>query len=117
MSYASVEFVKALTQIKYSDLGFSSENDFDSFINELIGYASALVDDYCGQSFAEPVPLAVSYATAVIVTNMLHEMLQRKISPAVTSTDMTVRMVEREAFTDKIKRLLDPYRILKVERG
>lgn len=117
MGYTTVDFVKSLTKIKYTDLGYSSETDFDNFINNLISYASAFVDDYCGQSFEEPYPPAVSYATALIVTNMLHEILQRKINPNVTSTDVAVKIVEHEAFTDKIKRLLDPHRILKVERG
>jgi len=51
LGYININFVKALTQIKYSDLGYSAETDFDNFISDLINYASALVDDYCGQSF------------------------------------------------------------------
>lgn len=117
MGYVSVEFVKALAQIKYSDLGFSNESDFDDFVQQLIEYASGLVNDYCGQLFAEPAPPAISYAVAIIVTNMLHEMLERKISPVTTQTNIAVKIVESDAFTDKIKRLLDPYRVLRVERG
>ncbi|MEM0010794.1 MAG: hypothetical protein QXT84_03765 [Candidatus Bathyarchaeia archaeon] len=117
MSYVSVEFVKALAQIKYADLGFNSEDAFNSFISELIDCASSLINDYCNQSFNEPVPPAVSYAAALIVVNMLHEMLQRKINPIQTQTNVVVKLVESEAFTDKIKRLLDPYRVLRVERG
>ncbi|MEM2272528.1 MAG: hypothetical protein QXP56_07680 [Archaeoglobaceae archaeon] len=109
--------MKALTQIKYSDLGYSAETDFDNFISDLINYASALVDDYCGQSFTEQIPPAVSYATALIVTNMLHEILQRKINPTVTSTEVAVKIVEHEAFTDDLKMLLNKYRKIGVHIG
>lgn len=117
MGYTSIEFVKALAQIKYGELGFSSETDYDNFIQKIINYASALIDEYCGQSFNEPVPQAVSYAAAMIAVNMLHEMLQRKINPVIQATNMVTKDVEQDAFKEGIKKMLDTYRRVEVHRG
>lgn len=117
MGYASVRLVKDLTQIKYNELGFSSEHDYDDFIQQLIDYASRLVDDYCGQSFSDPVPQTIKLVTALIVSNMLHMILQRKISPVIQTTNVVVKAVEAEAFTNGLKMLLDPYRKFEVTRG
>ncbi|MEM2587078.1 MAG: hypothetical protein QXV23_02150 [Candidatus Bathyarchaeia archaeon] len=117
MGYVSVELVKALAQIKCDDIGFDTENAFNNFISELIEYASSLIDDYCGRSFSEPTPQTVKLVAALIVVNMLHAILQRKINPTVQATNIAVKIIEGEAFTDDLKMLLNPYRVLRVERG
>jgi hypothetical protein len=51
-SYCSVEDVKRYSQIVYSDLGFSDDNEFSNFIsNTIIPRASSIVDSYCGHDF------------------------------------------------------------------
>lgn len=117
MGYTTVTFVKILSQIKYDDLGFSDESSYDSFIQQLIDYASSLVDDYCGQSFAEPVPQTVRLVTSLIVLNILHMMLQKKINPIVQTANIIAKIVESEAFTDGLKIMLKPYKRVEVLKG
>lgn len=45
--YVTVEEVKVLAKVGYDDLGYSTEAEFDAFINDLIVDASAVIDSYC----------------------------------------------------------------------
>lgn len=120
MVYITADDVKAFSKIRREDLGYTAEADFDAFINTLIGYAESLINDYLNQIFtAETVPASVKYATVQLCSNILHIILQRKISPIVQTGDFTLRLVIPEAFTGELKGLLDPYRVLdvKMEEG
>ncbi|MCD6528764.1 hypothetical protein J7L06_00530 [Candidatus Bathyarchaeota archaeon] len=46
-NYVDVDEVKLHSQITYEDLGFASEADYDSFLNDLITQAEAVVEDHC----------------------------------------------------------------------
>lgn len=117
MNYTTVDFVKVMAQIKYDDLGFTSDAEYSNFIQHLIMYASALVDNYCGQSFSDPIPPAISYATALIVSRTLHGVLMRKINPTVHMENITIRNIMSESFAEEIKVMLEPYRRIEVLRG
>lgn len=116
MGYATIEFVKTLAQMRHDDLGFSNEEDYNRFIGQLIEHASALVDEYCSRSFEEP-PQTIKLVTALIVVNMLHIILQRKINPMVQTTSFVVKTIEGEAFTEGLKEMLNPYKRLEVQKG
>jgi len=51
-SYCSVDDVKKYSQVVFSDLGFSDDAEFSSFISDtIIPRASNIVDSYCGHDF------------------------------------------------------------------
>jgi hypothetical protein len=117
--YASSHEVKAFSQVSASDLGYSSDADYASFVNSLIDYAEAVVEAYCGTSWtSENVPAAVKFVVLQLVSNVLHQALQRKIAPVVSPVgaagEMRIRVVISEAFTADLKALLDAYRVLDV---
>ena len=115
MAYATVEEVKAFAKISYEDLGYSTEEEFNGFISSLINYASALVEDYCNQSWDTP-PNAVKFVVIQICANTLHEILQRKINPIIQQSEFQLRLLVPNAFTDELKRLLDVYKSFEIYR-
>ena len=46
-NYVTREEAKDYTRITYLDLGFSTENEYDSFIDQLIDQAEEIIDNYC----------------------------------------------------------------------
>lgn len=46
-NYISASDVKSYSQISYADLGFSSDTEFDNFLNSLITQVEAVIDKYC----------------------------------------------------------------------
>jgi hypothetical protein len=117
MVYTTPGEVKSFAKIKKEDFGYSAEDELDSFISQLITYAEGLISDYTGQTWdSQDVPQAVKYVSLQLCSNILHGILQRKVSPIIQTGDYTIRLVIPEAFTDELKRLLEPYRTLTVKR-
>ena len=54
-------------------------------------------------------PEAVKHVCAQLCTNILHTILQRKISPVIRIGEFTIRMIVSEAFTPELKLMLAPY--------
>ena len=54
-------------------------------------------------------PQTVGYVAIQFCSNVLHAILQRKISPAVRVDDWTIRVLIPEAFTPELKNMLAPY--------
>lgn len=114
--YTSAGEVKAFARIPKEDLGYTAEQEYDTFINGVIILAEGILNDYMGQSFtSETVPPAVRLAAIQLCSNLLHIILQRKLSPVVQTRDYTIRLVLPEAFTQELKNLLTPYRKLNVK--
>jgi hypothetical protein len=51
MVYTTPGEVKSFARIKKEDLGYSAEDELDSFISQLITYAEGLISDYTGQTW------------------------------------------------------------------
>ena len=118
MAYATVEEVKAFAKISYEDLGCLTEEEFDSFISDLISHAEAIVNDYCGQSWTtENVPATVKFVTIQLCANILHAVLQRKINPLIQVNDFTIRLITPEVFTSELKEILNHHRVLNISKG
>lgn len=116
--YVTVEEVKAFSRVNFRDLGFTNENEMDNFVSTLIGYVAALIDNYTGEGWtADNVPKPVKYVILQVCSNVLHVMLQRKISPVVQTGDFTIRVIIPEVFTAELKEMLSPYRKLRVEKA
>jgi hypothetical protein len=62
-------------------------------------------------------PDPVKWATIQIVCNVLHDMVQRKMSPTVRVDDWTIRIVRPEFFPPELKTLLGPYIVPSVSTG
>ena len=193
--YVTLQEVKDFSRLTYQDLGYETESQFDSFLNELIVNVEGLIEKLCkvpsgffqangisisdethdwndrfiilnyrpiisvssvklniagyaqspdwqtidskyyivynnegmikivGKTPAIPeqsvkisytagyseTPEPIKYAVKQVCNRILHEILQRKISPIIRVDDWTVRMVESMAFTEEIKSLLAPY--------
>jgi len=54
-------------------------------------------------------PEVVRHVVKALCSNMLHEILQRKISPLIRVEDWTIRLVVPESFTNELKTMLTPY--------
>jgi len=195
MPYTSPDNVKNLAKLSYTDLGYSSNAEFEAFINDLTTYAQSVVDSYCnvpsgffdagGLTFTDQpydfrhslqlryypvlsvsavkvntagygqtpnwktldstdyivdehagvihfvsgtipavteqsvkvsytagynsVPNTIAYVTAQLCANLIHIILQRKISPVIRVDDWAVRLVLPEAFTRELQFMLAPF--------
>jgi hypothetical protein len=117
MVYTTPDEVKSFAKIKKEDLGYGSDAELDSFIDQVIAYAENLIGDYTGQNWtAENVPSTVKYASIQLCSNILHGILQRKISPIIQTGDYAIRLVIPEAFTPELKAILEPHRTYTVKR-
>ena len=56
MVYCSTDDVKRYSQATYTDLGFTSDSEFVTFLSTLISRAQGMIDRYCGvpDGFFEP---------------------------------------------------------------
>jgi hypothetical protein len=195
VSYCLNSDVKAYSKIAYTDLGYASDADFNTFLDSLIVLAQSMIENFCrvpiaffnsgGKTFTselhdygypwislsyypvlsvskveyndqgygitanwvtvtEPdyimnlssgqlmlvnkVPAIVEQSIRVSYTagfsstpddikqvciqvccNMLHGILQRKVSPQVQVNEMVVKLVAVEAFNEELKGMLRPY--------
>lgn len=187
--------VKAYSKIAYTDLGYASDSDFNTFLDSLIVLAQSMIENFCrvptgffaasGLAFtnefhdfqypwmsllyypvlsvskveyndqgygitanwvtvtepdyimnlsagqlmlANKVPAIVEQSVRVSYTagfsstpddikqvciqlccNMLHGILQRKVSPQVQADDMVIKVVAVEAFNEELKSMLRPH--------
>lgn len=46
-NYISASEVKQYSNVAYQDLGFSSETEYETFLDDLINQVEAVIDDYC----------------------------------------------------------------------
>ena len=46
-NYISASEVKQYSNISYQDLGFASETEYETFLDDLISQVEAVIDDYC----------------------------------------------------------------------
>lgn len=54
-------------------------------------------------------PYIIKYAVLNICSNIMHAMLQRKISPVMQVNDFTIRMIIPKAFSRDLQQALAPY--------
>jgi len=113
MAYVTVTEVKNWSQINYKDLGFTSEADYNSFLEGVIELVEGLIRDYCGRTW-DTVPSAIKFVILEVCANILHLILQRKITPAVHANQMQLRVVFAEALTADLRVILDWHRALYV---
>jgi hypothetical protein len=193
--YCSKDDVKAYSQIAYTDLGHATETSFNTFLDSLISFAQAMIENYCnvpsgffekdGKAFTnqlhdyrypwidlryypvlsvskveynsqgygvtpswaqitEPdyiimkdtgqlmlvnvtpaiteqsirisytagyaaVPDPIKHVCIHICSNLLHEILQRKISSVVRVDDWSLKVIVPDAFTRELQVILAPY--------
>jgi hypothetical protein len=194
--YASVYEVKSLGQIGYSDLGFKTDGDFESWLeNVIIPVAESIIDNYCqvpatffadgGVTFSNQLydyrypwidlryypalsvskveyntqgygiapswteitspdyilvlerghlmlvnktpaipeqsvrvsytagygstPIVVRHVCIQVCSNILHTVLQKKVSPIMRVDDWTLRLVVGEAFSKELQVMLAPF--------
>jgi len=50
-TYTDYATVKKNTDVLYTDLGFATDTEFNSFIDDLILIAEQMIDDYCERTF------------------------------------------------------------------
>ena len=114
--YATIDEVKSFSHIRKEDLGYTSDADFNAFLEKVIGYADALIDEYCGQSFSDPVPSVIKYVSIIASCNILSSVLKRKVSPVLESGEDEVRSAVGRALDNELRGLLKPYQKLMVKR-
>ena len=194
MAIVAADEIKSFAKLTYEDLGYSSDSEFEAFLNDLVDHISGVIENHCrvpagffeagGLSFTDqlydyrnpldlrykPVisvssvkvnkagygqapdwqtlgstdyivdyeagliwfvadypavqlqsvkvsytagyaetPQIVKFVALQLASNILHIILQRKISPVIRVDDWTVRMIIPEAFTAELQAMLDPY--------
>ncbi|MEM2122913.1 MAG: hypothetical protein QXE79_04670 [Candidatus Bathyarchaeia archaeon] len=113
-SGVTIEECKRYAQVTYDQLGFSSEVEFDSWINDvLIAEAEGVVEAYCRRSFSEDYPSGIPEAVRAVIRRIVSNTLQvavlNRAGPLIRVGDWRVEWADRNIFTDDLRRLLDPY--------
>lgn len=62
-------------------------------------------------------PRDIEFVTEQLCANVLHDSLQRKVSPIVRVDDWAVRIIHPDVFTKELKAMLRRYRRLNVSTG
>lgn len=62
-------------------------------------------------------PNNVRYVTEQLCSNILHVVLQRKVSPIVRVDEWAVRMADPKIFTPELKQMLKKYRVIEASSG
>jgi hypothetical protein len=62
-------------------------------------------------------PRDIEFACEQLCANVLHDSLQRKVSPVVRVDDWSVRVIVPEVFTKELKEMLSRYRRRSVDVG
>jgi len=205
LSYTTKQKVKDFAHVKYDDLGYATDSEFDAFVNDLITRADAVIDNYCDVPEAffadggvtvtdeyqdlmdsddcltldyKPVlsvssvlvntagygdtknwdtvvansqylyrkqgllrlynltfsvteqnirvtyvagysstPKDIQFVCEQICANVLHDSLQRKVSPAIRVDDFAIRVIHPSVFTKELKAMLKRYRQRRVSVG
>jgi len=200
--YVTLQEVKDFSRLTYQDLGYETESQFDSFLNDLIINVEGLIESFCNvpsgffksgglqltetydyrnplllnyypvlsigkiefnmASFGEnddwqtvdskyyrwskhgaihfssdltapPVsaqsvkitytagysatPQTVKNVCLQLVSNILHVILQRKLSPIIRIDDFTIKLVIPDVFTDELKQELAPFKKRRIVVG
>lgn len=109
--YCTVEDVKRITCVDYTDYNLKEENKdkLDDILNEWIGMASEAIEKYCGKKFKEPIPQTVRLVCTTITANIIAFGQSRKETPTIRKDDWTIKLLGADFFTDDLKSLLDPF--------
>lgn len=104
---------KKYAQVTYDQLGFSTDTEFTTWINDvLIAEAEDVVESYCRRDFSEDygtIPETVKAVIRRIVSNALQIAILNRAGPLVRVGDWRVEWADRNIFTDDLKALLEPY--------
>ncbi|MBS7646147.1 hypothetical protein KEJ44_08980 [Candidatus Bathyarchaeota archaeon] len=105
---------KRYAQVSCDQLGFSTDVEFDAWINDvLIAEAEGVVESYCRRDFdvdyPEGAPEAVRTVIRRIVSNALQVAVLNRAGPLVRIGDWRVEWADRNIFPDDLKALLEPY--------
>ena len=104
---------KKYAQVGYDQLGFSSDVEYEAWINDvLIAEAEGVVESYCRRNFREDyaeIPEVVKAVIRRIVGNALQIAVLNRAGPLVRIGDWRVEWADRNIFTDDLKTLLEPY--------
>jgi len=205
LTYTTLEKVKDLAQMKYKDLDFDTQAEFDALVNTLIDCSESVIDNYCdvpdgffddggvtvtdeyhdlkesddfiqleykpvssissasvngaaygsapswgaiatnsiylykmtGQVYMHSLTFTVTeqnikvtylagfaatpgdidYICAQLCVNVLHETLQRKVSPLIRVDDWSVRLVQPSIFSKELQKMLRRYKKARMTIG
>jgi hypothetical protein len=105
--YCTLAQVLAVIKVDPVDIGKDSIVERNAAIQNWIVEMSALIDDYCGQSWTEAtVPRSIANTCARMVANFIVAVIQRNKSPIVKVGEYTIRNASDKIFTDDIKLVL-----------
>jgi len=87
--------------------------DLDSGIITLVGvnpskYERSIMVTY--QAGYSTMPPLIGYVSTKLCSNLVHEALQKKISPVMQAGDFTIRLVHEDPLTPDLKAILDMYK-------
>jgi hypothetical protein len=104
---------KRYAQVTYDQLGFASDEEFNSWINDvLIAEAESHVEAYCLRDFSEDftnIPEAVKGVIRRTVANAIQVAVLNRAGPLIRVGDYRVEWADRTILTDDLKQLLNPF--------
>ena len=116
--------VLSVSKVEYNDQGYGITANWitvtspDYILNSdtgqlmLVEDTPAIVEQSVRVSYTagySSVPGVIKQATIQLCSNILHEILQRKLSPVVRADDVTMKVLTPEAFSRSLQAVLTPY--------
>ncbi|MFA5543259.1 MAG: hypothetical protein WDA47_05760 [Bacilli bacterium] len=115
--YGTLDEVKQYTGVKYTDLNFSSDELYNTWLeNRLIEIKDLIDQDRHRDYHAEVengtrsvIPPGINHIALRMMANLLAQAVLRRETPVVKIDDFSIKMVEDQVFTSAIKKDLMRY--------
>lgn len=109
--YSTPEAVKTRTGIKPDDLGLDTNAELDTFLVELLGEVSELMDRLMRKSYlAETtIPAGLNGIAADTASDSIREMIATRQTPVVRVDDFAVRVIHSRVLGPDIRERLKLY--------
>lgn len=116
--------ILSVTKVEYNSQGYGVApsweilSSVDYIINTLTGqvmlvnYVPAIAEQSVRVSYVAgyaATPDLVEHVCIQLCSNLLHEILQRKLSPTVRADDVKMKVVVTDAFTDELKQMISTF--------
>lgn len=112
MSFCTPKDIILITNSKPIQFHLEKEDTegLNKILEEWIGQAENLIEEYCETTFTDPIPLGVKNVCIRLVSNMVTFKSLREDSPIIKVNDWNTELVSSEIFSDDLKNDLKPFR-------
>jgi len=115
--YSDPTTVKQYTGVKYTDLSFTDDASYVTWIEDRLVEVKDLIDQDRNRDYHQEVeagtraiiPPGINNIALRMMSNMLAQAVLRRETPIVKIDDFTIKMVEDQVFTSAIRKDLARY--------